>query len=153
MTHATYFSEEQSRQYRELSQRAIELALASRWEDAAATNHELLSAFPRDSNALNRLGKALSELGQYAHARRAYADALAIDPNNKIAKKNIERLAALDVEQAPDGQRAASDCIRSWTGETHGKLGRIRDPQSAGEAGGRRRERSDRPERNDHAPS
>ena len=104
MTHATYSTEEwRRRRYHKLSQRAIELTLASRWDDAAAANRELLSSFPRDLSALNRLGKALSELGQYSEARRAYTEALEIDPGNSIAKKNFERLASLDEEQVPDG--------------------------------------------------
>lgn len=104
MTHATYSTGVwRGHQYRKLSQRAIELALASRWDDAAVANRELLSSFPRDLSALNRFGKALSELGQYSEARRAYTEALEIDPGNNIAKKNFERLASLGEEQVPDG--------------------------------------------------
>ncbi len=123
MTHATYSPEERGRRYRELSQRAIDMALASRWEDAAATNRELLSAFPRDLSALNRLGKALSELGQYAEAKRAYTDALEIDPNNNIAKKNLERLSGLSEEQAPDGRHAAERIDPRLFIEETGKTG------------------------------
>ena len=66
------------------------MAPASRWEDAAATNRELLEHRSRDDlSALNRLGKALSELGQYAEAKRAYADALEVDPTNNIAQARI----------------------------------------------------------------
>jgi tetratricopeptide (TPR) repeat protein len=50
---------------------------------------------PRDLSALNRLGKALSELGEYEEAKRAYSQALEIDPENNIARKNIARLEQL----------------------------------------------------------
>jgi tetratricopeptide (TPR) repeat protein len=123
MTHATYSPEERGRRHRELTQRAIDMALASRWEDAAATNRELLSVFPRDLSALNRLGKALTELGQYADARRAYSDALEIDPTNNIAKKNIERLAALGEEQAPDGRHGSERIDPRLFIEETGKTG------------------------------
>ena len=123
MTHATYSPEERGRRYRELSQRAIDMALASRWEDAATTNRELLGAFPHDLSALNRLGKALSELGQYTDAKRAYTDALGIDPNNNIAKKNIERLSALSDEQAPDGRHSAERIDPRLFIEETGKTG------------------------------
>lgn len=123
MTHATYSPEERGRRYRELSQRAIDMALASRWEDAAATNRELLTTFPRDLSALNRLGKALSELGQYADAKRAYTDALEVDPTNNIARKNIERLSALGEASTTDGRHASERIDPRLFIEETGKTG------------------------------
>ncbi len=61
----------------------------------------MLALYPRRCERLNRLGKALSELGRYAEAREAYTSALEIDPSNNIARKNIERL-----EQAQDSGEA-----------------------------------------------
>ncbi len=95
MTQAPYQPEERARIQRQLTEQAINLALESKWEEAAAVNRQLLSVFPRDLSTLNRLGKALSELGQYADARQAYSDALVIDPTNNIARKNLDRLASL----------------------------------------------------------
>ena len=95
MSQATNQPEERARQQRQLTDQAINLALESKWEEAAATNRQLLSLFPRDLSTLNRLGKALSELGQYAEARQAYSEALEVDPTNNIARKNLDRLAAL----------------------------------------------------------
>ena len=54
-----------ARKKRDKAKEAIALALASRWQDAAVLNRELIDEFPRDVEAHNRLGKALSELGQY----------------------------------------------------------------------------------------
>src|SRR5262249_55556479 len=55
----------------------------------------------------NRLGKALSELGHYTEAREAYNSALEIDPNNNIARKNVERLKqAQETSEARDGVHA-----------------------------------------------
>jgi len=95
MTQATYQPEERARIQRQLTEQAIKLALDSQWEDAVTINRQLLTAFPRDLSTLNRLGKALSELGQYADAKQAYTDALEIDPGNNIARKNLDRLAQL----------------------------------------------------------
>ena len=95
MPQATNQPEERARQQRQLTEQAINLALESKWEEAAATNRQLLSLFPRDLSTLNRLGKALSELGQYGDARQAYSEALEVDPANNIARKNIDRLATL----------------------------------------------------------
>src|SRR5215471_14273411 len=95
MTQATYQPEEKARLRRELTEKAIKLALDSNWEDAIEANQRLLALQPRDLSTLNRLGKALSELGRYGEAKQAYADALEIDPTNNIARKNLERLSQL----------------------------------------------------------
>jgi len=95
MTQATYQPEEKARQQRELQQRAIQLALESKWDEAVDANQRLLNFAPRDLSALNRLGKALSELGRYGEAKEAYTTALGIDPTNNIARKNLDRLAHL----------------------------------------------------------
>lgn len=94
--------EERARILRQLNDQAIKLALESRWEEAANTNRQILSTYPRDASVLNRLGKALSELGMYADARQAYTDTLTLDPANNIARKNLDRLATLgDGASAP----------------------------------------------------
>jgi hypothetical protein len=100
MSQVTYQPEERARQHRQLTEQAIQLALQSRWEEAVAINRQLLVAVPRDLSALNRLGKALSETGNYSEAKRAYADALSLDPANAIARKNLERLSLLSDEAA-----------------------------------------------------
>lgn len=95
MSQATNQPEERARQQRQLTEQAITLALESKWEEAVAVNRQLQGLFPRDLSTLNRLGKALSELGQYADARQSYGEALEIDPTNNIARKNLDRLASL----------------------------------------------------------
>lgn len=103
MTQATFQPEEKARQRRELTDAAIKFALDSNWEEAADANQRLLALVPRDLSTLNRLGKALSELGRYGEAKQAYADALEIDPTNNIARKNLERLAQLS-DAAPSAR-------------------------------------------------
>jgi hypothetical protein len=93
-------SEERARAHRQLTEQAIQLALQSRWEEAVAVNRQILTTVPRDISALNRLGKGLSELGNYSEAKKAYSDALGLDPANTIARKNLERLALLSDEAA-----------------------------------------------------
>lgn len=121
MTQATYQPEEKARLRRELTERAIQLALESKWEEAADANQRLLSAVPRDLSALNRLGKALSELGRYAEAKDAYKEALEIDPTNNIARKNLERLAQLREEATaaqPSSERIDPRLFIEETGKT-----------------------------------
>lgn len=79
---------------------AIQLAMQNRWTEAIAINRNILELFPKDVDALNRLGRALRELGQYREARDAYQDAVNADPNNSIAQKNLATLASVDVDNA-----------------------------------------------------
>ena len=95
MSQAPNQPEERARIQRQLTEQAISLALESKWEEAVEVNRQLQGMFPRDLSTLNRLGKALSELGQYADARQAYSEALEIDPTNNIARKNLDRLASM----------------------------------------------------------
>ncbi len=124
MTQAQFQSEEKIRLRKQLVEQAIKLALQSQWEEAVAVNRSLLSQFPRDSEALNRLGKALSELGQYAEAKKAYAEALEINPANAIARKNLERLSHLGNETGDHAPKMAAERIdpRLFIEET-GKTG------------------------------
>jgi len=87
--------EEKARLRREHTKEAIALAMDSRWEEAVAANQSILQAVPTDVDALNRLGRALMELGRYKEAKAAYEKALEVDPDNGIARKNLSRLAVL----------------------------------------------------------
>src|SRR5256885_12511586 len=81
---------EKSRKQR--TEAAIAAALAGDWKRAAVENRALLDQNKRDVEAANRLGKALTELGQKKQAMEAYTTALEIDPANAIARKNLARL-------------------------------------------------------------
>ena len=94
----TQSAEEKERLKKQWTDLAIQQALASQWEEAVITNKSILNLFPHEANAYNRLGKAFSELGQYAEARQAYSQTLKYSPNNTIAKKNLERLSLLQEE-------------------------------------------------------
>lgn len=85
------------------AKRAIAFAMQSRWSEAVATNQSILSDFPDDLEAYNRLGKALAELGRNREAKAAFQQALDISPSNSIARKNLDRLMLL----GDDGPRAA----------------------------------------------
>ncbi len=95
---ATFPTEDRLRQKRSKSEQAISLAMKNRWDEAAQINREILEVFPNEVDAYNRLGKALTELGHYADARDAYAQAVKLDPLNGIATKNLQRLGKLAAE-------------------------------------------------------
>ncbi len=82
-------------------EQAIEHALSSRWDAAVEINRALLAERPDDVETANRLGKALTELEDYAGAVKAYGRAVNADPMNAIARKNLARLADLRGESGP----------------------------------------------------
>ena len=112
-----------TRQKRQLADQAIAQASAAQWVEAAATNRKILELGP-DAEAENRLAKALWELGELKTAREHYQTALALDPTNRIAERNIDRLKVLMVaagEQtvpAQEGSKAPVSIFVEETGKT-----------------------------------
>jgi len=106
---------------RKLNDQAISLAMQNKWEEAVEVNHAILSVAAKDVDALNRLGRALTELGRYREAREAYSRTLQSDPLNAIAQKNLARLSTLTVEAEQAAARAKVD-PRFFIAET-GKTG------------------------------
>jgi len=108
---------------RQLAEQAIAQAAAGQWPDAADTNRKLLE-MGADAEAENRLAKALWELGELGTAREHYQAALALDPTNRIAERNIDRLRTLLVAAgektvpALDGSKAPVRIFVEETGKT-----------------------------------
>ncbi len=86
---------ERAQARRRQTEKAVQLAMANRWEEAVEANRATIALFPNDADSYNRLGKALMELGRYSEAKKAYKKALALDGTNQIARKNLERLSTL----------------------------------------------------------
>lgn len=82
------------RQRRQLADMAIAQATQGEWDAAVDTNQQLLELGP-DTDAYNRLGKALAELGRHEEALEAYEQALERDATNRIAERNVARLRVL----------------------------------------------------------
>ena len=112
-----------TRQKRQLAEQAIAQAADAQWADAAETNRKLLE-LGQDAEAENRLAKALWELGELASAREHYQTALALDPTNRIAERNIDRLKVLLVAAgektvaAMEGSTAPVSIFVEETGKT-----------------------------------
>ncbi len=92
--------EEKARLRQRLSTEAINLAIQGRWEEAEAINRDIIEKFPYDVEAYNRIGRALTELGDFDRAKEAYFKALELAPENTIAKKNLARLNSLSKSMA-----------------------------------------------------
>ena len=112
-----------TRQKRQLAGQAIAEAAAAKWSEAAATNRRLLELGP-DAESENRLAKSLWELGELRAAREHYQTALALDPTNRIAQRNIDRLKVLLVTAgektvpAMEGSKAPVSIFVEETGKT-----------------------------------
>jgi hypothetical protein len=114
-------TEDRARAKRQHAEHAIQLALQGQWSEAAQLNRQIIESFPTDVDALNRLGKAMTELGRYGEARGAYMKALEIDQLNSIARKNLTRLATLSEEEAaprPASQKLSPQMFIEETGKT-----------------------------------
>jgi tetratricopeptide (TPR) repeat protein len=113
----------QTRVRRQLAEQAIASAAAGKWAEAADTNRRLLEMSP-EAETENRLAKALWELGELGSAREHYQAALALDPTNRIAERNIDRLRTLLVAAgektvaAQDGSKAPVRIFVEETGKT-----------------------------------
>ncbi|NQW56756.1 MAG: hypothetical protein HQ460_03115 [Chloroflexi bacterium] len=79
---------------------ALKAAAEGRWQEAADANRAVL-AFAAEIKveerieAQNRLAKCLWELGDLAGSKKEYQLTLTLDPLNRIAERNLERLKGL----------------------------------------------------------
>lgn len=73
---------------------AVAAAIRCDWACAKALNQKILSQNPQDVDCLNRLGKALLELGENPKAITIFRKVLKIDKYNSIAQKNLDRATA-----------------------------------------------------------
>jgi hypothetical protein len=89
-------TDEKARLKRQMTKEAIDLAMQGQWREAISVNKAIIENVPVDVDAYNRLGKAYMELGEYDQAKEAYNNAMELDPDNAISKKNLSRLAQLE---------------------------------------------------------
>lgn len=111
--------QDQDKLRRDRVREAVALAVQGRWQEALVVNQALLAQYPGAVDTLNRLGKALSELGRYAEAREAFQQALDRSPSNGIARKNLERLDRLkDTAPAPRAERLSPQLFIEESGKS-----------------------------------
>ncbi len=102
---------------------AIQCAARQRWAEAEKINRSIVRQCPDDVDARNRLGKAQWELGLLPEAKESYRQALALDPGNAIAARNLLRLeTAFDADCASGHEdatpRVPADIFIAESGKT-----------------------------------
>lgn len=78
-----------------LKDRAIEAAIKGKWEKAIKLNQKIINQIPDDLEAHLRLGYAYLQIGDLSQAKKTYLKALKIQPGNKIASNNLEKIKIL----------------------------------------------------------
>ena len=93
---------------RGLDREAVDLALKGDWERAAQVNRAILELFSDDVEALNRLAKALIELGSYEEAGSVLDHLGEVAPYNNIARRNRSRLEQMRAQVKTNDRAVAT---------------------------------------------
>jgi len=101
-----------------LAQKAVEAALKGNWKEATRLNSLLLKENPKDIDALNRLARAYSELGNPRKAKGFAEKVLKLDPFNSIATKALVRLKGLKGGQAVASGPVSPEAFLEEPGKT-----------------------------------
>ncbi|NCT55339.1 tetratricopeptide repeat protein [bacterium] len=72
-----------------IEQQAIKAAIAGDWETAIKLNNQVLDSGTKSVALFNRLGKAYSEVSNWAKAVSSFESALELDPVNSVAERGI----------------------------------------------------------------
>jgi len=93
---------------RGLDREAVDLALKGDWDRAAQVNRAILELFSDDVEAMNRLAKALIELGSYEEAGSVLDHLGEVAPYNNIARKNRARLEQMRAQVKTNDRAVAT---------------------------------------------
>ena len=108
---------------RDLGTEAVNLAVQGEWQRATEVNKAILELFSDDVEAMNRLVKALIELGSYVDAGAVLDRVCEVAPYNNIAKKNRARLEQLAATPGSSKQAKKTVGARQQFIEETGKSG------------------------------
>jgi len=75
-----------------LAKQAVRAAVNKQWYKAIGLNDQILKLDPENLEALNRQGRAYLSIGDKKTAKKCFEKALKIDPENPLAKRNLELL-------------------------------------------------------------
>ena len=100
LANETPTTQKPSRTAKEQADIALKAAAAGRWQEASEANNAILALgdaikVEERIEAQNRLAKCLWEQGDLAGSKKEYQVTLTLDPLNRIAERNLERLKGL----------------------------------------------------------
>ena len=126
----------QAREVKTQTDAAVACALAQDWRKAVEANRAVLRIVPNNIEALNRLAKALLELGELAEARDAVDGALQLDSTNTIARRNRDRLERTEATAPVSGQKkrtrkSGRATVVKEAGTTYDSQATVADPGSS----------------------
>ena len=114
---------DKTRLKRDWGKQAIDLAMKGEWQRATEVNQALLALYPDDVDAMNRLGKAFMELGEFGRSREVLTVVVEKAPYNTIAKKNLARLEQMESVPAGRQTKKSGSVSKLFIAES-GKSGR-----------------------------
>jgi len=82
-------------QIENIHKQAVDAAIANNWAKAIELNTKVIALNPEYLDAYLGLGYAHLQLRKYKESKKYYQEALKIDPNNFIARNNIEKVSIL----------------------------------------------------------
>ncbi|KXK10579.1 MAG: Tetratricopeptide repeat protein [Microgenomates bacterium OLB23] len=92
-------------QIENLHKQAVDAAISNDWDKAVQLNKKIIELNNEYLDAYLGLGFAYLQLAKYKDSKKYYQEALKIDPNNIIARNNLEKIAIL----AKNGDKASTD--------------------------------------------
>ena len=104
--------------FNDLAQEAISHALSGNWKGATEINLQILKSDPENIDALNRLARAYSELGDLKKARDTAQKVLKKDSYNTIAKKALEKWKGLKKGEKYTSQPSSAQMFLEEPGKT-----------------------------------
>lgn len=78
-----------------LTAEAIQAALSQNWPSAISANTSILKEDKHNIDALNRLGFAHLQSGQFTAARETFEKVIKLDRYNQIASRNLKKLTTI----------------------------------------------------------
>jgi tetratricopeptide (TPR) repeat protein len=113
------------------AKKAIKFCLEGNWQKAVEYNSILIKEDPKDINALNRLARSWTNLGNLKKARFYYDQVLKIDKYNSIALKNIEKIKQKKKKTNQNGFLSLENAFIEEPGRTKTiKLLRLASPKT-----------------------
>lgn len=92
-------------QIENLHKQAVDAAITSNWDKSIQLNLKIVAMNPEYLDAYLGLGFAYMQLSKYKESKKYYQEAVRIDPNNVIARNNLEKLGIL----SKSGSKTSND--------------------------------------------